>query len=120
MASITVARAYDKPTARAGHRVLVDRLWPRGVGKVDAPGDEWCKAVAPSAELRRWYGHVPERFEEFRRRYRVEMDHDPAAGAVADLRQAARRGPVVLVTATKDVEPSGARVLAERLRRGLR
>jgi uncharacterized protein YeaO (DUF488 family) len=111
-----IVRVYDE-TGRhdRGYRVLVDRLWPRGVRKDDADLDEWDKDVAPSAELRTWYGHDVERFDEFARRYRDELARAPAAEAVDALRRRARRVKVVLLTATKDVEHSGARVLLDDL-----
>jgi uncharacterized protein YeaO (DUF488 family) len=99
-----------------GYRVLVDRLWPRGVRKADAALDEWAKDVAPSAELRKWYGHEPDRFEEFARRYHDELEHHPAADAVAHLHDLARQHPVTLLTATRDIDRSGARVLHDHLR----
>ena len=109
-------RAYEATDDRRGYRVLVDRLWPRGVKKEDAALDEWIKDVAPSAELRRWYGHDPTRFEEFARRYRDELSRPPASDAVAHLRGLAGEQHVVLVTATRDVDHSGARVLHDHLR----
>jgi uncharacterized protein YeaO (DUF488 family) len=95
--------------------VLVDRLWPRGVAKTDAPFDEWCKDVAPSTELRRWYGHDPARFAEFRRRYRAELKEPERAAALEYLRSLDAAGDLVLVTATKDVEHSAAEVLRQVL-----
>lgn len=115
-AGIEVVRAYEQADRNAGCRVLVDRLWPRGVTKADAALDEWAREVAPSAELRRWYGHEPDRFEEFARRYRVELGQQPAADAVARLVGQARAEPLILVTATRDVEHSGAQVLRDHLR----
>jgi uncharacterized protein YeaO (DUF488 family) len=109
---IDVARVYDDPGPDR-HRVLVDRLWPRGIGKQDAPLDEWPKELAPSTELRRWYGHDPARFTEFARRYRAELARPPASETVTRLRDLARRRPVTLVTATRDAEHSGARVLRD-------
>jgi uncharacterized protein YeaO (DUF488 family) len=106
---------YDDARGRRGHHVLVDRLWPRGVAKAELPLDEWLKDVAPSTELRRWYGHDVERFDEFARRYRSELRTEPAAAAVEHLRSVARRRPVVLLTATRDVEHSGAEVLRRHL-----
>jgi uncharacterized protein YeaO (DUF488 family) len=97
--------------------VLVDRLWPRGIAKADAPIDEWAKDVAPSTDLRRWYGHEPAKFEQFARRYEDELKHPPAKQAVTRLRAAARDKPVALVTATRDVEHSGAAVLLRVLSR---
>lgn len=116
-ARVDVVRVYEDPGRRPGEdRVLVDRLWPRGIQKAAVDFDEWAKDVAPSADLRRWYGHDPERFGEFARRYRAELDHNPGASAVERLRALARRGGrLVLLTATRDVEHSGAAVLAEVL-----
>lgn len=111
-----VARVYDAPDADDdAYRVLVDRLWPRGVRKDDAALDEWLTDVAPSTELRRWYGHDPDRFEEFARRYRAELCEPPASAAVAHLVEVAATRPVRLLTATRDVERSGATVLHEHL-----
>ena len=115
---IRVRRVYDEPSGRDGERVLVDRLWPRGMRKDDARLDEWAKDVAPSADLRTWYGHDPAKFEEFRRRYVAELSRPGAAEAVARLRAAAAEHPVTLLTASKDLELSQAAVLAELLREG--
>ena len=91
--------------------MLVDRLWPRGVTKADAPVDEWVQEVAPSTDLRRWYDHRVDRFDEFVRRYRVELTRQFARDAVDRLRTVARSNGLILVTATRDVEHSGAEVL---------
>jgi uncharacterized protein YeaO (DUF488 family) len=112
---VEVRRVYEGDPGDGVHRVLVDRLWPRGVAKDRAPVDQWAKDVAPSTELRRWYGHDPARFEEFARRYRKELARPPAAGALAELRARVAKSRVALVTATRDVEHSGARVLQEVL-----
>lgn len=96
-------------------RVLVDRLWPRGVKKADAHLDAWLKDLAPSPDLRRWYGHDPARFDEFARRYRDELSRSPAAEAVERLRELAQERPVALLTATRDVDRSGARVVRDVL-----
>jgi uncharacterized protein YeaO (DUF488 family) len=109
-----VHRVYDEDQGR-GYRVLVDRLWPRGVSKERAAIDEWAKDLAPSDRLRRWYGHEPEKFAEFARRYRTELTASPAKEAVARLRAASNEEPVMLVTATRDVEHSGAAVLLDAL-----
>lgn len=106
---------YESAQGGDGRRVLVDRLWPRGVSKATAALDEWCKDVAPTAELRNWYAHDPRRFAEFRRRYRAELRKGKAAQAVDRLRRLARRRRVTLLTATKDLDLSGAGVLAEFL-----
>ena len=111
---VGIARVYDEVPAASGsstRRVLVDRLWPRGIARVDAPFDEWLKEVAPSTQLRKWFGHIPERFEEFARRYRRELETGPASRALEDLRHEARFSALVLVSATRDLEHSAAAVL---------
>ena len=112
---LEVRRIYHDDAGPAGYRVLVDRLWPRGVKKADANLDEWLKDAAPSTELRRWYGHDPERFPEFARRYRAELRRPPAALAVDHLLELGSTQPLVLLTATGDVEHSGACVLRDHL-----
>jgi uncharacterized protein YeaO (DUF488 family) len=111
-----IRRAYDVENPGDGYRVLVDRLWPRGISKRDAALDEWAKDLAPGSELRRWYGHDPARFEEFARRYRTELKQAPAREAIVRLRTVTRDHQITLVTATRDVEHSGARVLLDVLR----
>lgn len=118
--TVRVRRVYDEPEPADGVRILVDRLWPRGVGKRELHHDAWMKEVAPSTALRTWYGHRPERFEEFARRYREELRAPPAADAYGQLRERARSRTVTLLTATRDVERSAATVLAQRLRRSAR
>jgi uncharacterized protein YeaO (DUF488 family) len=113
---VRVRRVYDPPDPADGHRVLVDRLWPRGLSKGAAALDEWVKAVAPSDELRRWYGHEVDKFPAFRERYAAELQAPERAEALAHLRHLADSGPLTLLTATRDVEHSQAAVLAERLR----
>lgn len=113
-------RVYEPAAQSDGMRVLVDRLWPRGLAKDKAHVDEWLKAVAPSDELRRWYGHQADRFAEFERRYRAELKEPEQAAALAHLADEAKSGPVTLLTATKDLEHSQAEVLAQRLRSELR
>ncbi|GAB2827369.1 DUF488 family protein [Actinocorallia aurea] len=112
MAEIGMRRVYEDLSGAQGTRVLVDRLWPRGIAKADAPWDEWLKEIAPSNDLRRWYGHAPEREAEFERRYRAELDSPQWADAVARLRELADAGPVVLLTSTKEIERSHLPVLA--------
>jgi uncharacterized protein YeaO (DUF488 family) len=116
--AVHVRRVYDPPGPRDVRRLLVDRLWPRGLSKEKAEVDEWVKTVAPSDELRRWYGHDPEKFEEFKRRYGRELAGPEQAGAFERLRDLASSGPVTLLTATKDIEHSQAAVLADRLVNG--
>lgn len=112
-ARVTVSRVYDDD--RADYCVLVDRLWPRGFKKDELTFDEWAKDLAPSTELRRWYGHEPERFREFTRRYRAELRAPAAHQALERLAAVARKRPVTLLTATKDVDRSAAHVLAGAL-----
>ena len=118
--NVRVRRVYAEPEADDGTRVLVDRIWPRGMTKARAALDEWCKDVAPSTELRKWYGHDPGRFEEFGRRYRLELEDPERAGAMAHLRALARDGTVTLLTATKEPAISEAAVLASLLRSSAR
>ena len=112
---VTVGRVYDMGTGSGAYRVLVDRLWPRGVAKADLAVDEWAKDVAPSTGLRRWYHHDVARFDEFARAYRAELACEPAAAAVARLGAMAARRHVLLLTATRDVDRSGAEVLRQHL-----
>ncbi|WP_405140718.1 DUF488 family protein [Sphaerisporangium sp. NBC_01403] len=115
----SVRRVYDAPSPGDGTRVLVDRLWPRGLAKEDAHVDEWLKDVAPSNELRTWYGHDPARFQEFRSRYLAELEAPARRSALDRLRGLLEAGPVTLLTATKDVEHSNAAILAELLRQSI-
>jgi uncharacterized protein YeaO (DUF488 family) len=112
---VVVRRVYDPPADDERARVLVDRLWPRGVKKQTDAFDEWTPAVAPSPELRRWYRHEPGRFDEFRRRYREELAEPERREAVERLVELARDAGVVLLTATRDPALSHAAVLAEVL-----
>jgi uncharacterized protein YeaO (DUF488 family) len=114
---IRLGRIYDDPSDDDGIRVLVDRIWPRGVSKVRADLDEWCAAVAPSDALRKWYAHAPDRFDEFRSRYLKELRDPDRAASVGRLRTMASHGRLTLLTATRDVEASQAAVLAGLLRR---
>jgi uncharacterized protein YeaO (DUF488 family) len=110
--NVQVRRVYDDPAPGDGTRVLVDRIWPRGMTKEKASLDEWCKQIAPSTELRKWYGHDPERFEEFTRRYREELTSPERAEALAHLRALAKAGTLTLLTASKAADISEATVLA--------
>jgi uncharacterized protein YeaO (DUF488 family) len=112
---VLLHRIYDDPSSDDGLRVLVDRVWPRGMSKDAAHLDEWLKEIAPSTPLRRWYGHQPERFPEFRRRYLVELAGPQPAAAMNRLRELVRSSRVTLLTATRDIEHSQAAVLAEQL-----
>jgi uncharacterized protein YeaO (DUF488 family) len=111
---IQVKRVYDPPDRKDGARVLVDRLWPRGARKETVELTVWLKDIAPSAELRRWFGHDPALFAEFSRRYRAELSaNKDAVGRVDDLMKS---GPVTLLYAAHDMERNNARVLADYLR----
>ena len=112
---VRVRRVYEPAAEDDGYRVLVDRLWPRGIGKAAARLDEWCRAAAPSTELRRWYGHDPERFPEFRTRYRAGLASGDAAAAVAHLQALAKSRRLTLLTGTRDPATSHAAVVAELL-----
>lgn len=112
---IHVRRAYDPPMPTDGYRVLVDRLWPRGLSKERAHLDEWCKQVAPSTELRKWYDHDPEKYAEFAKRYRAELADPERAEALDHLRERARQGSLTLITAAKRSDISEATVLADLL-----
>ena len=113
--AVRVRRVYDHRVRGDCTRVLVDRLWPRGMTKQTADLDEWCKQIAPSNELRKWYKHAPERFEEFSRRYQEELTHPAREEALAHLRQLARARPLTLLTASKAIGISEATVLASIL-----
>lgn len=109
---LKIKRAYEEASKADGTRVLVDRLWPRGVTKERAAIDWWAKDLAPSQELRKWYGHRPERFEEFKERYADEVADNPELNR---LRAMANSGTVTLIYAAKDEERNQAAVLAELL-----
>ncbi|OBF21540.1 DUF488 family protein [Mycobacterium sp. ACS4331] len=108
-------RVYDAVESDEGRRVLVDRLWPRGIAKTDPRVGRWLRDVAPSTELRHWYEHDPAKFDEFVARYRAELADGPAAEALAELRRLANEGPLTLVTATKDLNLSHLIVLTRLL-----
>ena len=111
--NIKLKRAYERPASNDGVRVLVDRLWPRGVRKADAAIDHWMKEVAPSTTLRRWFGHEPARWEEFRRRYRGELNEHQKQ--LNELRGLARHGGITLVYAARDQAHNEAVVLRDLL-----
>ena len=113
---VKIARVYDDTPEKDGVRVLVDRIWPRGLKKEAAHLDRWAKDVAPSPELRTWYGHDPDKFDEFRRRYGAELGEPERAAAFAELSELAHVKPLLLLTASRDLEHSQAAVLAEKLR----
>jgi uncharacterized protein YeaO (DUF488 family) len=112
---IKLKRAYDPPARGDGFRVLVDRLWPRGLRKENAGVDAWLRELAPSDALRRWFGHDPERFAEFRARYRRELRSRASKALLDDLRKKAARGSVTLVYAAKDEDHNNAVVLQSLL-----
>jgi len=112
-ADVRIKRAYEPPSRRDGTRVLVDRLWPRGVKKADAGISQWMKEIAPSNELRKWFGHDPERWEEFRRRYRAELTKKREL--LGELRSLAKEGPLTLVYSAHDEAHNQAVVLREAL-----
>ncbi len=112
---VRTARVYDAPGPDDGTRVLVDRLWPRGLSKDKAHVDVWLKDIAPSKELRGWYGHDPAKYEEFVRRYRAELAQDDHAEALSKLRSLLKGGQVTLLTATKDLSLSQVTVLADEV-----
>ena len=114
---VRLKRAYEPASAEDGYRVLVDRLWPRGVSKEQAKLDAWDQELAPSSELREWFGHEPDRFAEFRRRYIDELRANRSR--LQELRRRARTATLTLVYSAHDSEHNDAVVLAEVLRRGL-
>jgi uncharacterized protein YeaO (DUF488 family) len=112
-AGIQLKRAYEPPTRDDGVRILIDRLWPRGMTKESAAIDEWFKDVAPSTELRQWFGHDPARWQEFRRRYARELRQNPEH--LSKLRERARQGRVTLVFSAHDEAHNDAVVLRDLL-----
>jgi uncharacterized protein YeaO (DUF488 family) len=116
--AVRIKRAYESSERTDGYRVLIDRIWPRGVSKEEARLDEWARELAPSTELRRWFDHEPAKFDEFRRRYRAELaGHEQK---LRELRRRARGGTLTLVYGARDTEHNDAVVLAELLRRSSR
>ncbi len=111
--TIKLERIYTKPVDHSGYRILVDRLWPRGISKVNAALDEWIKEIAPSNELRKWFGHEPAKYPEFRQRYLAELDANPAAAAFVKL--VASHPQVILLFGAKDEQHNQAVVLKEYL-----
>ena len=107
--NVVLKRAYEPPDKSDGLRILVDRLWPRGVSKAEADLDIWIKEIAPSVELRTWFGHDPRRWDEFRRRYRAELA--ARSETLKDLRRHAREGRITLVYSAKDEVHNDAVVL---------
>ena len=114
---IDLKRAYDPPTKNDGRRLLVDRVWPRGIAKDDLQIDAWLKDLAPSTELRKWFGHDPAKWDEFRKRYALELEQRPEA--LEELVEKARAGHVTLVFSAKDTQHNNAVALKEQLERRL-
>jgi uncharacterized protein YeaO (DUF488 family) len=113
---VETKRIYDPAEPEDGYRVLIDHIWPRGISKERARLDEWARDLAPSDELREWFDHVPERFDQFRTRYRRELEAH--AESIDTLRDRAMKGCVTILYAARDREHNNAVVLAERLRDG--
>jgi len=112
--NVQLKRAYETPSASDGYRVLIDRIWPRGISREEARLQEWARELAPSTELRKWFGHDPARFKEFRRRYSHELHAQEPK--VQELRRRAREGTLTLVYGARDTEHNDAVVLAQILR----
>ena len=113
---IKLKRAYEKPAKDDGERILVERLWPRGLTKLQAKIDLWLKDVAPSTELRRWFGHDPDKWDEFRRRYQKELKENN--DLIKLLKRKAKAGTITLIYAARDEEHNGALVLKRFLQKG--
>jgi uncharacterized protein YeaO (DUF488 family) len=117
---VKLKRAYEPAARGDGYRVLVERLWPRGVRKLDLPLDEWLKDIAPSTELRKWFSHDPERWAEFKRRYLDELRTNPGLGSLKALTARASKGTLTLVFSSHDAEHNNAVVLLEQIARRIR
>ena len=117
---IQVKRVYSEPNAQDGSRILVDRVWPRGISKDRAHIVEWRKELAPSTALRKWFGHDPKRWEEFQRRYRAELRRPEQQGRLDELITIARRGPVTLLYSARDEEHNQALALRSVLEDSLK
>src|SRR5699024_6497684 len=112
--TIHLKRAYDDAASKDGYRVLVDRIWPRGVSKKDADLDDWCKEIAPSTELRKWFDHKETRWKGFQKRFRKELrDNDDAKDVLTQLRKKHKDGTLTLVYAAKDTEHNNAVLLKD-------
>lgn len=111
--NINIKRVYESPDKKDGTRILVDRLWPRGLTKEKAKVDLWLKDIAPSAELRKWFGHDPEKWMEFKKRYQAELNEN--AASVSQLKEQIKKGTVTLVYGAKDEEHNDAFFLKEYL-----
>src|SRR5579884_1417795 len=115
--SIAVKRAYDAPSEKDGRRILVDRVWPRGVRKEELHLDGWYRELAPSTQLRKWFGHDPERWSEFQKRYQAELKNADAREALQELATMAKRGKVTLLFGARDEEHNQAVVLRDYLKK---
>jgi uncharacterized protein YeaO (DUF488 family) len=116
MANLRIKRIYELPEPGDGFRILVDRVWPRGVTKEKAAIDLWMREIAPSAELRKWFGHAPERWAEFRKRYQKELEGK--VDRIAELRRQAAKGPLTFVYSARDEERNQAVVIKEMMEKG--
>ncbi len=116
---VQVKRAYEKPTRTDGYRVLVERLWPRGIKKEAAHVDDWMKEIAPSTELRKWYAHDVERWPEFVKRYEEELKSPESKALLDELIARAKKGPLTLVYAARDEEHNSALIVKQKLDRRL-
>lgn len=117
--NLALKRVYEQPSAADGERILVERLWPRGLSKEAAHLDGWLKDIAPSPELRRWFGHIPERWPEFRERYEAELAVPEKQALIASVIEKARSGPVTLTYAARDTKHNAAIVLKALIERRL-
>ncbi len=118
-ANLMLKRAYEQPSAADGERILVERLWPRGISKERAQLGGWLKQIAPSAELRRWFGHLPERWPQFREQYEAELQSPEKQALINELANKARSGPLTLVYGARDTEHNAAVVLKGLIERRL-
>jgi uncharacterized protein YeaO (DUF488 family) len=110
---LKIKRAYDKPESADGKRILIDRLWPRGISKADARIDEWLKDLGPSTDLRKWFGHDPEKWEEFRKRYIKELSAPDKSMLLEKIARTAEHGSITLIYSAKDTEHSDVKVLED-------
>lgn len=117
---VKLKRAYEPPSRGDGYRVLVERLWPRGIRKEALVLDEWAKEIAPSTELRKWFSHDPERWAEFRRRYHDELKRKPQSALLRELAERAASGSLTLIFSSHDVEHNNAVVLRDEIERLVR
>ncbi len=113
--SVQIKRVYEAPAKTDGLRVLVDRIWPRGLSKSALPHDMWCKDLAPSATLRTWFGHKPERWDDFQRDYAAELQAESARATIADIFSAAQGRAITLLYSARDTEHNQAVVLAAHM-----